>query len=192
MKGKSNTSRRSSSKNIDCKFRGGGFFYHIIDLESYDLTWSIVRFGRHKGKTLPQILFIDPDWFFWAMERNKFKNRGAMEKESEDIYRKARNIKIPNDDDGDKVVLYWIHGPTGKFVRFDIVDADEPDHDGSSSSFRLPVIDMSVPRSIARYDKLGNKYLIKSLKFHVFRSKSRRLTKKKCEGFFDDPGNFAD
>jgi len=30
------------------------------------MAWSTLPFGKHKGKTLPQIVFADPDWFFWA------------------------------------------------------------------------------------------------------------------------------
>jgi hypothetical protein len=31
------------------------------------MEWEIIDFGKFKGKnkTLPQILFNDPDWFFW-------------------------------------------------------------------------------------------------------------------------------
>lgn len=33
------------------------------------MPWSIVSFGRHSERTLPQIIFSDPDWFFWAIEK---------------------------------------------------------------------------------------------------------------------------
>jgi len=44
------------------------------------MAWSILPFGKHKGKTLPQIVFTDPDWFFWAMEENVFK--GPLKREA--------------------------------------------------------------------------------------------------------------
>jgi hypothetical protein len=31
--------------------------------------WTIVDFSKHKGKSLPQIILHDPDWFFWAMKK---------------------------------------------------------------------------------------------------------------------------
>jgi hypothetical protein len=37
------------------------------------MAWSTLNFGKHAGKTLPQIVFADPDWFFWAIETNVFK-----------------------------------------------------------------------------------------------------------------------
>ena len=45
-----------------------------------------VDFGKHKGKTLPQILCSDPDWFFWAMENNVFRNKGALQSEAKDLH----------------------------------------------------------------------------------------------------------
>lgn len=155
------------------------------------MFWSKVYFGKHEGKTLPQILCSDPDWFFWAMENNVFKNKGVLLSEAKDLYKKARSIKIPDNDNKELEVEYVFHQPTGKFSHFDIVPKGMPAHDGSSQTLRLKLIDMSVPRQIAAYDKLGCKHLLLSLKFHLFESKSARLTKKRCEEFFSDESNFA-
>ncbi len=55
--------------------------------------WSVVDFGRYQGKTLPQIIFKDPDWFFWAIEGNRF--HAGLEGQAEMLAARARNIKIP-------------------------------------------------------------------------------------------------
>src|SRR5262245_29514350 len=104
------------------------------------MEWSQVQFGKHKGKTLPQVLFCDPDWFFWAMENSVFRNKGTLESEAEDLDYKARHLRIPKNDDGNLVVEYIVHQATGKFSRFNVVPANER-HEGHV--FRLPVIDMS-------------------------------------------------
>jgi hypothetical protein len=57
------------------------------------MAWSTLAFGKHKGKTLPQIVFTDPDWFFWAIEENVFK--GPLRREAERIDARARAIRIP-------------------------------------------------------------------------------------------------
>ena len=60
------------------------------------MAWTKLWFGKkHKGKTLPQIMFKDPDWFFWAIEKGVFKNKGKLGEEAWEIYQKARKIKIP-------------------------------------------------------------------------------------------------
>jgi len=125
------------------------------------MPWSIVSFGKHRGKTLPQIIFSDPDWFFWAIEKGVFKNKGSLATEAQEVHKKATKIKIPNNDNDELVVEYIVHQPTGKFSQ------------------------------IADYDKLGCKQLLSSLKYYVFGNKSVRMTKKKCEDFFDTSNNFA-
>lgn len=155
------------------------------------MPWSIVGFGRHKEKTLPQIIFSDPDWFFWAIEEGLFKNKGSLDTEAQEVYKKATRIKIPNNDNDELVVEYvfekstekLLHFNTGKFSHFKVVPS-------SSCPSGKKYIDMSVPRQTAHYDKLGYRYLLSSLKYHVFRNKSVRMTKKKCEDFFDDSSNF--
>lgn len=154
------------------------------------MMWTQLSFGRHSGKTLPQVLFADPDWFFWAVETGVFKTRPSYESEARLLNERARKIKIPESKHSDPVVQYLIHHPTKKFSHFEIVPSEQPLHEGSSPAFRSPVIDMSVPRRITEYDKLGCKSLVSSLKYYLFGSKSARVDKKRAEAFFSDPKNF--
>lgn len=154
------------------------------------MSWSKLSFGKHDGKTLPQILFLDPDWFFWAMEEGVFDTRPALAKEAQLIDKRARSVKIPSNTNGDLTVQYFIHPPTGKFDSFEVVSKSQPLHDGSSPAFRLDHIDMSVPRKIAKYDKTGCKTLLKGIKVHVFCNGKFKFTKDACEKFFSDPANF--
>lgn len=153
--------------------------------------WSTLNFGKHSGKSLPQVLFADPDWFFWAVEKEVFHDRPLLKTESELLLRRARNIKIPASRHPDPVVEYFVHHPTGKFAHFDVIPRDRGAHIGSSRTFRSDVIDMSVPRRLAPYDKTGCKSLVSSLKHHVFGNKSARITRERAEAFFDDASNFS-
>ena len=155
------------------------------------MSWTELNFGKHTGKTLPQVLFTDPDWFFWAVETKVFAKRPAFASEAGILNTRARSIKIPTTKAGGTVVEYVLHAPTGKFSHFDIVPSERNRHEGSSPTFRLNVIDMSVPRRIAPYDKLGCKSLVTSLKFHVFGKEAARITKARAEEFFSDNSNFT-
>ena len=55
------------------------------------MSWSVVPFGRYRGKTLPEIIVRDSDWFFWMLP----KLYGRLETEARDLARKARVIKVP-------------------------------------------------------------------------------------------------
>jgi hypothetical protein len=152
--------------------------------------WNKLNFGKHIDKTLPQVMFSDPDWFFWAWKNSVFDKHAVLKSQASDIYNKATKIQIPASCGSNMEVEYYIHHPTGKFSHFDIVPEYQPKHVGSSPAFRASFIDMSVPRQIATYDKLGCKHLVSSLKHYCFGSKSARMTKDRCEQFFDEPANF--
>ena len=146
--------------------------------------WSRLHFGKHKGKSLPQILFHDPDWFFWSHEQDNFD--GALQVEAKELVVKAKNIKIPKVDGEDTVAVYHTH--RGKFATFELIPESRPTT--SETAFRKSVIDLSVPRRISSYDKLGCKLFLKQLKHYLFRNSSHHMTRKRCEEFFDDDSNF--
>ncbi len=147
------------------------------------MTWSELKFSKHKGKTLPQVVLSDPDWFFWAIETKIFE--GTIAREAECIAKKAKRIKIPKQDPENWRVEYVI-GFDGKFAHFSIVEADRPVHQGSSSTVRSDWLDLSFIRRLTNYDKLGYRLMMRDFKYYYFGSKEKRLTKKLCEEFFDD------
>jgi hypothetical protein len=49
------------------------------------MSWTVVKFGKHAGKTIPQILFTDPDWFFWFMKQGTFRSR-YLQEEADVLY----------------------------------------------------------------------------------------------------------
>jgi hypothetical protein len=55
------------------------------------MIWTPFPFGKHQGKTLPEIILDDPDWFFWSLP----KLYGPIKTEADDLARKACKIKIP-------------------------------------------------------------------------------------------------
>ncbi|MFQ6076685.1 MAG: hypothetical protein ACE5Z5_11215 [Candidatus Bathyarchaeia archaeon] len=155
------------------------------------MAWTPLWFGKHRGKTLPQVLFSDPDWFFWAVENNVFEDKGVLAKEAEEIDFKARHIRIPNEEGEDLVAEYLIHPSTGKFGDMNVVLRSQPLHEGASPAHRKDVIDLSFPRQIAPYDKLGCKNLLSSVKYYLFGCSSYRMTRTRCEAFFDDDTKFV-
>lgn len=152
------------------------------------MRWTPLNFGRHKGKTLPQVLFSDPDYFFWGYENGIFTK--DLPEESEELYRKARSIRVPQSGGEKKVVEYMVHKPTRKLGTIQIVPESQPYHQGSSPTFRSEVIDLSIPRQLSSYDKMGGKMLITLLKPLLFGNGKFNLTKRRCEEFFEDDENF--
>ena len=148
------------------------------------MPWTTLNFGKHRGKALPQVLFSDPYWFFWAIKNDKFKQYGFPEEEALEIYNKAIKIRIPPKLGKDMVAEYIYHPDAGKFVRLRIVGKDEPNEDGDLTICR-EVINLSIPE-----DKTGFRFLLQSVKFILFEDSSYKMTKKRCEAFFENNKNF--
>jgi len=156
------------------------------------MEWTKIDFGKeHKGKTLPQVLFTDPDWFFWNIKNHKFGNNGpGLDREAIYLNAKARRIRIPQDKFKDHVAVYKIHQPTGKFGRLDLSTRSELVDQQSDVFQVMDVFDLSVPNQISNYDKTGNRNFLSSLKYYLFGDASYHMTKKRCEKFFEDDMNF--
>ena len=152
--------------------------------------WTACGLGKWcgKGMTLPQILLANPDYFFWAFEQGAFRGRNADE--AKELDRKARRIKIPKPDPENWEIQYWF-GPHGEFSRFDVIEADRPPHLGSSIEVMAEYLDLSLLRQKKPYDKKGYRLLVLCFKHYYFGSSKVRLTKERCEAFFDDPLNFV-
>jgi len=153
------------------------------------MTWTRLNFGRHEGKTLPQVLFTDPDWFFWAYENGILTK--VLPEEAKELYRKARSIRVPQSGGEKKVIEYIIHQPTGRFGTIQLVPESRLDHEAASPTLRSDVIDLSIPRQIASYDKFGGKTLILALKHILFGNGKYNMTKRRCEEFFENDENFS-
>jgi hypothetical protein len=152
------------------------------------MTWTTLGFGKHKGKTLPQIAFSDPDWFFHGWENGYFKGRLLVE--AEEIYRKSSCIRIPQNSGEKKHVEYIIDQGTYKFGTLRILTGDIESYGPLTRNQILDVIDMRVPRQIAPHDKLGYSNFIFAMKGILFGNPSHRMNKARCEAFFDDAKNF--
>lgn len=154
--------------------------------EVVQMSWTVLGFGKHKGKTLPQILFNDPDWFYWAYEEEVLKGK-IPHSEIQEIYEKSRNIKIPQKGHHAEFVF---DGIRGIFADMKLVPSDRPKHVGTSQTQRLDRIDMALIRFAKQYDKLGYVLLIPILKEILFGDSKLRMTKKRAEDFFNESSNF--
>jgi hypothetical protein len=147
------------------------------------MAWNTVRIGKHKGSTLPQVVWRDPDYFFWAIEDSMFRS-GSLRVQAADIYQRATHIKIPRQD---HVAIYLVDPTSSKFTKLLLEPRSRRGHEEHVSG---NVIDLSVPRSLSSYDKTGSRLLIKDVKRILFGSSTRRMTKERCEKFFEDDDNF--
>jgi hypothetical protein len=144
--------------------------------------WTPLPFGRHGGKTLPQLIFADPDYFFWGWENDAFACRGFDVEEVERIHRRATAIRPPYID-GKSQFIEHLTDDDGVFAGIQLAPAGATSGDST--------LDMSFPRSCKHYDKTGNRLLVRDMKAIWFGDPSYRMNKARCEEFFNDESWFA-
>lgn len=155
-------------------------------------SWTVINFGKYSKyrckKTLPQLLFHNPDYFFWGHEEKAFVKHGFSQTEVEELYAKATNIKVPQIYEDRTLAEYHFQDSDHSFVEMHLVSKAELTW---PNSYRLDVIDMSVPWKHSNYDKSGYNNLLSSLRHNLFGSTSCKMTKKRCEEFFSNDDNFV-
>ncbi len=152
------------------------------------MKWTTLNFGKHAGRSLPQIILADADWFFWAYNRDIFWGRLAVE--AEELAARATAIKIPKRDPENWAIEYRFEDD-GRFMEFGFVKADVPSYCGYHRVYRLPYLDLSFIRRSRTYDKQGCRNLLHDFRRHYF-GDGIRLTKRRCEKFFSRGRNFVD
>jgi hypothetical protein len=149
------------------------------------MRWTTLNFGKHTGKTLPEIILSDADWFFWALRKDVFK--GRLAKQATKLVQRARAIKIPKRRPK-RCEVEYAYDDTGGFSGFRFVKADMPWPCGSRSIRRLPYLDLLFVRRKA-YDKRGCRNLLRDFRYYYFGNHTR-LTKRRCQEFFSNKDNF--
>jgi len=149
--------------------------------EGTDMHWSTLRFGKYEGKTLPEIIFRDADWFFWALP----KLYGRLAEEAQELARKAGAIKIPKRY-GRHLEVEYRFEEGHSFCGFGFVKADAR---RSQQTIRLPYLDLKWPLRGKKYNKQAGRIMIRDFRRHYF-GEHKRLTKERCEKFFSNDRNF--
>ena len=151
------------------------------------MSWSVVQFGKYAGKTLPEIIVRDLDWFLWMVPRLY----GRLETEARDLARKLRAIKIPKRYRRKFEVEYRYEFDSGsvsgsRFCGFALVKGEARP---SQWKTRLPHLDLAWPLREKKYNKRAGRILIRDFRIHYF-GNHKRLTKARCEEFFSNDKNF--
>lgn len=149
--------------------------------------WCILTSGPYEGLTLLQVLFRNPTWFFDAYAAGEFS--GDLLTEAHLLYRLARHIRIPGKGRKRLLVEYGMNRRAGRFEYVEIVRAsDSPDPEYRVR--RKEVLDLGAALDVGTFNKNGIKRMIQDIKRHLFKDASYRMTRRRCEKFFNNMDNF--
>jgi hypothetical protein len=148
------------------------------------MIWTRLNFGKHIGKTLPQVVLSDPNWFFWAVGTDIFT--GKLRRESTALDRCARSIRIPKRNPRNWEVEYrWDREQ--RFLGFDFVKVERGFHHLLFSY--LPHLDLAYVRQGNIHDIRDCRLLIDDFRRLYFGGLN--LTKQRCGEFFENEENFT-
>ncbi len=151
------------------------------------MAYASLGFGKHAHLTLPEVFFIDPNYFFWGIREKAFK--GILAREAKEILTKIRRVRIPKNT---KEVLHadHIYNERG-FLGLMLVPPGFPG--GYSGQFvRLPYIDLGFVHENMPDDKKGCVTLVSTYMGLLYMAYGNAYdiaampTKFVCEAFFNN------
>jgi hypothetical protein len=149
------------------------------------VTWTPLPAGPHAGKTLPEVLFQDPDFVFDGVEHGRFE--GELMEQARRVLLLSTCIR-PSRDAREVTVLYHLsaHRPH-QFSGVSVVAKDDPRlaeyHAAAGSAF----LDLLMVRCLAPEDKTALRGLVQRVLFTHFGDPNAALTRDQAEDFFNDP-----
>jgi hypothetical protein len=166
------------------------------------MKWDKINFGNNKkvqNKTLPQVIFIDPDWFFFQYERENSYLKKQFGLQADYVYQRARRIKPKQghyikhflfcDYTSDGFSPITIEKAEAKFLE--CIETGNYCQDielfDSQQFMILKRIDLRFPKSLKDYDKKSCRIFIKELKDYL---NIKRITEQKAIEFFENDDNF--
>lgn len=155
---------------------GSGFF------------WSRIPGGRYRGRTIPEIAFLDPDYLFFCAENNVFAKWGRrVGLEGMLAVERMRNIKIPGTKPSHAIFIFNLNG---EFLTMEIISEKERwDVNGREVIYRSDRIDLGLIRNIRPRDFSAYARLLAIVKREVFGS-TIYPTVPDFEEFFSNVDNF--
>ena len=149
----------------------------------YVSSWTPLTLPRHADRTLPQVLWLEPGYVFWAFDKG-FLN-GLIGAEAEQLLKLARSIRLPRGTV--PLAADYIVDRAGRLVDMEISLASTP-----RSGMRLDRIDLGAAYDLSRprRDLTADKLLVRAVKTIVFGSAGARVNRRRAEQFFEEPDNF--
>ena len=142
------------------------------------MVWTKMFFGQYNGKTMPEIIAVDLDYFL-HMQPGLYARLGI---EARMLVRRLCSIRVPLHLKR-RSIEYYHDG--NEFVGFAVVKTKKPIT--VRGAHRLSYLDMSLARG-GRFAKRECRNMIRCFREWYF--SGRNLTKARVEAFFADRDNF--
>ena len=149
--------------------------------------WTPIDFGKYEGLTIPELIFLDASYFYWALTSNLFKN--MLQLEAVVVESRLRHIKVP------KAVavpsVFVIRLKNDVFEDFAIVEKSIASRKKSNNVRITSCLDFSLVSRPDHATDRARQVMIDKIKYHFFEKDSDRLKPRDYEQFLGDPDKFS-
>lgn len=154
-------------------------------------NWTLLNFGKHAGKSLPEVAFTDPDWILWGLEKGVFHESEGIYQEAREVAYKGRLIKIP-DEAGDRILAaYYFKENSVHFSHVEFVRQSDLPLAVGNADVVLEVVDLSLIRTRQPCAKMSYSKLLADVKQILFGDAQLVMSREICEEFFNNNNNFV-
>jgi len=159
----------------------------ILKVASRIKRWAQIDRGQYESLTIPELVFRDPGYFYWALSVSLFK--GQLLLEAKVVECRLRHIKVPSSAPANSVFVIQLRD--GIFRDFTI-RAKSLVKVKSRSELRIAShLDLSIV-SLPNFntDRARGK-MLERVKQHFFEKEAHKLGRKDFQEFVGNPDNFA-
>ena len=160
-------------------------------------TWTAFESGKYKGKTAPEVVVIDPLWFYYELDCHRITLPYC---EVAEIAYRASHIAIPRPDPANWRIG-WIFDSDDELSSLQIIPDTERDDEWEDEIFLTKESEEEPCRLVTKYLSLYTalKYIdwtpeaVKKLSdaFTNCYFGGAEATKERCEAFFSHEENFV-
>lgn len=152
---------------------------------------TTIGFGRYETLTLAQVVLRDPQYFFWAHDRGHFNRCPCLQRMADLIAYRATRIRVLALGGLERAVGYRRRGPSGRLKGIRVCLPTAALYEQTEEwDYWSSAIDLSVAFRFGHYDKIGGRRLVKAVKEFAMGNRDIRLTRARCEAFFNEAANF--
>jgi hypothetical protein len=150
-------------------------------------AWTPLPPGPFEGRTLPEVVFLAPDFLLAGLEAGAFK--GTWEDEAKEVCRRAARIRPYAGSRRVVTVLYHLnaHAPT-QFSGISVLSVGDArlEEYRKVAAAESPFLDLTLPRRLAPADPDASRGLVQRVLFTYFGRPNAKLTRRQAEDFFSD------
>lgn len=144
--------------------------------------WTRIQSGKYEGKTLPQIILLDPSWFFWCFDQGYF-DKGRLAHQAKDLHEAARTLSAPRLPEGPRDVEYYLNPHTAEFLKLELVPRSQPTESIGEWVIRRRHLDLSI--AYEHCQGLQSSFtLAEAIRRHLRLINWRKPTAEECNAVF--------